>query len=81
MDAEVRIRAGRGQLSEALKANVRAADPGLDADRTAEQLLTFFSGLCIEANLNSDRAEIQRKVEGFMAMLAPDEVLHEPAPV
>jgi AcrR family transcriptional regulator len=69
--AEAKIRAGRARLAEALKANIHAADPALDADRIADQISIFFSGLCIEANLQSDRGEISRRVEGFMAMLAP----------
>jgi hypothetical protein len=49
--------------------NISAQATRMPAKAIAEIVLTFFSGLCIEMNLSSSQAGMQRKVKHFMAML------------
>jgi hypothetical protein len=35
----------------------------------AEMVMSFFSGLCIERNLNSGKTSSNRKIENFMTAL------------
>jgi TetR/AcrR family transcriptional regulator, copper-responsive repressor len=69
-EAEKIISRGRAKLRRLLKANVTAANPSADSNALCDMISIFFSGVCIEANLNqgSPRAQ-KRKVEAFMQML------------
>ena len=68
--AEKLITQNRPTLRKVLKANIAAADPDADADGLCELILVFFSGICIEANLNGNSLRGQkRKVDTFIQML------------
>jgi AcrR family transcriptional regulator len=60
---------GRAKLKRLLKANIAAENPKMDVDVVCDLLSVFFSGICIEANLNADRSRAREKIENFMQML------------
>ena len=60
---------GRAKLKRLLKANVAAENPKTDVDVVCDLVLVFFSGICIEANVNTDRSRTRLKIENFMQML------------
>jgi AcrR family transcriptional regulator len=60
---------GRAKLKRLLKANIASEDPKMDVDAVCDLVSVFFSGICIEANLNSDRSRARQKIENFMQML------------
>jgi AcrR family transcriptional regulator len=60
---------GRAKLKRLLKANIAAENPKMDVDVLCELVSVFFSGICIEANLNTDRSRARQKIETFMQML------------
>ena len=41
----------------------------MDANSLAELVLTFFTGLCMEQNVSSSRAEAVRKVDKLMSII------------
>ena len=50
--------------------NIKAAAPGIsNAPVLADMILTFFAGLCIEQNVQTNQAAISRKIAGFMDFL------------
>ena len=60
---------GRAKLKRLLKANIAAENPKMDVDVLCELVSVFFSGICIEANLNTDRLRARDKIRSFMQML------------
>src|SRR5258707_4358746 len=60
---------GRAKLKHLLKANIAAENPKMDVDVVCDLVSVFFSGICIEANLNTDRSRAREKIENFMQML------------
>jgi AcrR family transcriptional regulator len=60
---------GRAKLKRLLKANIAAQNPKMDADALCGLVSVFFSGICIEANLNPDRLRARQKIKNFMQML------------
>lgn len=60
---------GTAKLKELVRANVAAENPNMDAKSVCELISVFFSGICIEANLNPDRKRARRKIRDFMQML------------
>jgi hypothetical protein len=52
-----------------LKANIAAENPKMDADVVCDLVSVFFSGICIEANLNADRSRAREKIKNFIQML------------
>jgi AcrR family transcriptional regulator len=71
LPAEARkvIAAGLAKLNQLLKANVAFEKPKIDVDSLCDLISVFFSGICIEANLNPDRKRARRKIGVFMQML------------
>ena len=71
LPAEARevIADGNTQLKQLLHANVAVEKPKMDVKSLCELLSAFFSGICIEANLNPDRKRAKRKIRDFMQML------------
>jgi AcrR family transcriptional regulator len=59
----------RALLERLLVLNIEAEKPGMAPSAIAEMVLSFFSGLCIERNLNSSKASSSRKVETFMTAI------------
>jgi TetR/AcrR family transcriptional regulator, copper-responsive repressor len=49
--------------------NIEAEKPEMSSSAIAVMVLSFFSGLCIERNLNSSKAFSTRKIENFMTAL------------
>jgi len=68
-EARETILSGRAKLKDLLKSNVASENPRMDADALCDLVLVFFSGICIEANLYTDRSLVLQKVENFMQML------------
>jgi TetR/AcrR family transcriptional regulator, copper-responsive repressor len=71
LPAEARkvIADGSAKLKQLLRANVAAENPKIDVKSACELISVFFSGICIEANLNPDRKRARRKIWDFMQML------------
>ena len=68
-EARTVIADGRARLNHLLRANVTAEQPKMDVNSLCELISAFFSGICIEANLNPDRKRARRKITDFMQML------------
>ena len=60
---------GTAKLKQLLRANVSFEKPNMDVNSLCELISAFFSGICIEANLNPDRKRARRKIRDFMQML------------
>lgn len=56
-------------LKRLLLKNIRAEKSAMEPGVIADLVLTFFSGLCVEQNLQPSKAHITRKIENFMQML------------
>lgn len=71
LPAEARkvIADGTAKLKRLLRANIAVEKPKMDAKSVCELISAFFSGICIEANLNPDRKRAQRKIRDFMQMV------------
>jgi AcrR family transcriptional regulator len=71
LPAEARkvIAAGCAKLNQLLRTNVAFEKPKMDVNSLCELISAFFSGICIEANLNPDRKRARRKIRNFMQML------------
>src|SRR5258708_30230473 len=71
LPAEARkvIAEGLAKIGRLLRANVASENPNMDVNALCELISAFFSGICIEANLNPDRKRARRKIRDFMNML------------
>ena len=71
LPAEARkvIANGLAKTNQLLRANVAAEKPKMDVNGLCELISAFFSGICIEANLNLDRKRARRKIREFMQMV------------
>jgi len=71
LPAEARkvIAHGTAKLKQLLGANAAVENPKADVKSLCELISVFFSGICIEANLNPDRQRARRKIKDFMQML------------
>jgi TetR/AcrR family transcriptional regulator, copper-responsive repressor len=56
-------------LKRLLLKNIQAEKSAMEPGVIADLVLTFFSGLCVEQNLQPSKAHITRKIENFMQML------------
>lgn len=63
------VAASQAAMLALLTRNIGAEKTALPAKAIAEIVLIFFSGLCIEMNLDPPPATVARKVKNFMAML------------
>jgi AcrR family transcriptional regulator len=63
------ITENRALLQHLLAMNIEAERPRMAPSAIAEMVLSFFSGLCIERNLESGKASSARKIEHFMTAL------------
>lgn len=68
-EAQKVITAGHAKLNQLLRANVAFEKPKMDVNSLCALISTFFSGICIEANLNPDQKRARRKIRDFMRML------------
>ena len=59
----------RALLERLLAMNIEAEKPGMAPSAIAEMVVSFFSGLCIERNLNSGKTSSNRMIENFMTAL------------
>jgi TetR/AcrR family transcriptional regulator, copper-responsive repressor len=59
----------RTKLKRLLRTNVAAENPKIDVDVLCDLVSVFFSGICIEANLNTDRSRTRLKLKNFLQML------------
>ena len=60
---------GRASTHRLLRANLASENPKMDVNTLCELICAFFSGICIEANLNPDRKRARRKIREFMQMI------------
>jgi hypothetical protein len=60
---------GSAKLKQLLRANVAVENPKMDIKSVCELISVFFSGICIEANLNPHRKRARRKFSDFMQIL------------
>ena len=60
------ISRSRSKLKELLAKNIEVERPKMNADSLAELVLTFFTGISMEHNLNSSRSSIVRKIDDLM---------------
>jgi AcrR family transcriptional regulator len=57
-------------LKRLLIGNIKAESAGIaNVPLLADMILTFFSGLCIEQNVQTNQAAVTRKINGFMEFL------------
>lgn len=66
--AQTLMAESRGRLKKEFLKNIAAEKTHAPAEAITEIFATFFSGLCIEANLKAEKPPIQ-KVEDFMRFL------------
>jgi AcrR family transcriptional regulator len=59
----------KARLKGLLETNIRAEKTTLDAEVIAGIVATFFSGLCVEQNLKTERTASVEKIKNFMTML------------
>jgi AcrR family transcriptional regulator len=59
----------KARLKDLLENNIRAAHPKLDPAAIAGIVATFFSGLCVEQNLKTERALPGQKIADLMTLL------------
>jgi AcrR family transcriptional regulator len=59
----------REALKRLLVENIEAEESKMDSESVAEMVLVFFSGLCIEHNLNSGKNSSARKIDSLMNVL------------
>src|SRR5262249_29291562 len=57
------------RLKKLLEKNIRAERTKLNPGVIAGIVATFFSGLCVEQNLKTERASSTRKIDDFMRVL------------
>jgi len=71
LPAEARkvIADGRAKLKRLLRENIASENPKMSVDALCEVVSAFFSGICIEANLNANRTRARRKIKDFMRMM------------
>jgi AcrR family transcriptional regulator len=60
---------GRARRNRLLRANVASENPKMGVDAVCDLISAFFSGICIEANLNANRSRARQKIRNFMQML------------
>lgn len=60
---------GKAQLKKLFAKNIAAGKTKMAPEALAEVVSTFFSGFCIEQNLNPSKASLQRKIEDLMRLL------------
>ena len=60
---------GSAKLKKLFRANIAFEKPNMNVNSLCELISPFFSGICIEANLNPDRKRARRKIRNFMRML------------
>jgi hypothetical protein len=63
------VTANREMLQRLLAMNIEAEKSRMAPSAIAEMVLSFFSGLCFERNLESGKASSTRKIEIFMTNL------------
>jgi TetR/AcrR family transcriptional regulator, copper-responsive repressor len=56
-------------LRRTIARNIDAEESGMNANELADLVVTFFTGLSMEQNLNASRASVARKVENFMLLV------------
>src|ERR1700732_1052422 len=68
-EAHALVAENRAALQSLLAMNIEAENPKMDPRLLAEMVLSFFSGLCIERNLESGKDSSARKIQSLMKML------------
>jgi AcrR family transcriptional regulator len=68
-EADRVVTENRALLQRLLAMNIEAEKPKMAPSAIAEMVLSYFSGLCIERNLKSDKSSSTRKIESFMTAL------------
>ena len=63
------IARNREEMKELLLKNIRAEKPKTDPTVLAELISTFFSGLCVEQNLDRKRPSTEREIRALMTAL------------
>jgi len=59
----------RSRMRRQIKKNIVASGCKSSPDALADMVLTFFSGICIEQNLNQSKASSLRKIEDFVRLI------------
>ena len=57
------------RLKRLIARNIEAERTGMDAGSIADMVLTFFTGLSMEHNLEQNRASVLRKIHRFMGVI------------
>jgi AcrR family transcriptional regulator len=68
-EARTVITDGLAKIDRLVRANVVAEKPKTDVSVVCGLISSFFSGICIEANLNPDRKRARRKIRDFVRIL------------
>ena len=67
--AHVVVAENRARLQQLLARNIEVEKPRMDPYAIADMVLSFFSGVCIERNLESGKGASTRKTATFMKVL------------
>jgi TetR/AcrR family transcriptional regulator, copper-responsive repressor len=59
----------RSRLKQLIAKNIKVEQPKMKVDNLAELVLTFFTGDCMERNVNSSRAAARRRVDTLMGIV------------
>jgi len=68
-EAHAIVARSRAGLKRLLIKNIQAEESKMNPEYVAEMVLVFFSGLCIEHNLKSDKNSSARKISSLMRVL------------
>ena len=63
------ITRSRSKLKQLIAKNIQIERPKMNAESLAELVLTFFTGLSMEHNLNSSRTSFARKIDDLMKIV------------
>lgn len=63
------ITRSRSKLKQLIAKNIEVERPKMEVDALAELVLTFFTGDCMERNVNHSRAAALRRVETLMGLV------------
>lgn len=65
-EAQVIVSESRAKIRRFLIRNIEAEKPATDAGAIADLVTVFFTGICTEQNLKSNKESFSRKVDNFM---------------
>jgi TetR/AcrR family transcriptional regulator, copper-responsive repressor len=68
-EARRMVKESREQLKQLIKVNCEAENSKTDAGALTDMIAIFFSGICVEANLDQDNTRVRQKIDSFVDTL------------